>query len=61
MRHLLQRVSWFATLAQSRELTCLAWLHLLMLDLFQARYANVCLCEIDHQCDNCMPCHKLLQ
>lgn len=33
-----QRVAWFASLAQSREVTCLAWLHLLLLDLFQARY-----------------------
>mmetsp|Transcript_17366 Transcript_17366/g.51956 ORF Transcript_17366/g.51956 Transcript_17366/m.51956 type:complete len:178 (+) Transcript_17366:164-697(+) len=35
-----QRVAWFAGLLNSKEFTCLAWTHLLLLDLFQARYAN---------------------
>lgn len=36
----MQRVAWFAGLLNSKEFTCLAWTHLLLLDLFQARYAN---------------------
>ena len=34
---LAQRVEWFAGLMHRKELTCLAWTHLLLLDLFQAR------------------------
>jgi hypothetical protein len=52
----LQRVAWFASLAGSRELTCLAWLHLLLLDLFQARYAIVFIIRyiVQAQC-HCIP------
>jgi hypothetical protein len=33
------QVDWLASLALRQDLTCLAWMHLLLLDLFQARSA----------------------
>lgn len=36
-----QRVEWFASLLNCKEVTCLAWTHLVLLDLFQARYVYI--------------------